>query len=159
MFLEQLATSAVLPVVQRCASLIPNSVESVKIVCVVLIERILIKYQKRGFAHDRSSIEKNEIPCSDLEQVIFPLAEYLLDIKLPIKQTDHYFIRLFLRIILFMNTQVVILTSCSLDSSLQYHHSPAIGFSSFNDLLFCFESSLHPLFIRISCCIHSNQQF
>ena len=159
MFLEQLPASVVLPVVQRCASLIPNSVESVKIVCVVLIERILIKYQKRSFARDLSSTEKNEIPCNDLEQVIFPLAEYLLDIKLPIKQTDHYLIRLFLRIILFMNTQVTVFSSFFLDSSLQYHHFPAIGVSSFDDIIFCFESSFHPLFIRISCCIHSNQQF
>ena len=137
-FLEQLPTSAVLSVVQRCASLIPNSVESVKIVCVVLIERILIKYQK----------QKNEIPCSDLEQVIFPLAEYLLDIKLPIKQTDHYFIRLFLRIILFMNTQILPYSTTILPRLVSLLSMISSSVSNPHFIHYLFESLV--AFIRIS---------
>ena len=41
-----------------------------------------------------------------LESAVLPFTEYLLDIKLPIKQTDHYAIRLFLRIVLFLNDRV-----------------------------------------------------
>lgn len=46
-FLEQLPTALVLPVIQRCVALIPSAVESVKVFGLILMERILVKYQNR----------------------------------------------------------------------------------------------------------------
>ena len=43
---------------------------------------------------------------AELKSIIPDLSTILLTVSMPLKQTDHYFIKTFLRIVLFMNTEV-----------------------------------------------------
>lgn len=61
-----------------------------------------------------------------LKPLIVPLTDYLLNVTMPLKQTDHYLMKTFLRIVLFMNVEVASPLRFSVDPPLrQGAHSEA----------------------------------
>lgn len=103
-------------------------------------------------------LEKAEIDVNALESTVLPFTEYCLDIKLPIKQTDHYAIRLFLRIVLFLNDRVPLLSLLSIpDPPLLHHHSLPTRQSPLLHLQRRSQSLLHPLPLRIARRLRSDQ--
>ena len=106
----------------------------------------------------REGLEKTEIDVNALESAVLPFTEYCLDIKLPIKQTDHYAIRLFLRIVLFLNDRVPFFLSSSIaDPPLLHHHSLPPRQSPLLHLQRRAQSLLHPLPLRVARRLRSDQ--
>ena len=109
-FLNFVPEASIMQILQRCVGLLTETSESVRVLSVITIDRILTKYQpsrdyQREPILEANSVESVLVP-SHLESFIIPLTDYLLNVSMPLKQTDHFLIKTYLRIVLFMNEKV-----------------------------------------------------
>lgn len=82
--------------------------ETVRVLAMIILERVLTRIQLSESSIFLLYVDKqSSIQPASLVSVILPLTNYLLNVTLPIKQTDHYLIKTFLRVILFMNDNVL----------------------------------------------------
>lgn len=111
LFLNFIPEGSIMQILQRCVTLLTGTSESVRVLSVITIDRILTKYEPSHNCVVEWCVEDNSqssvLAASQLEPLIIPLTNYLLNVSMPLKQTDHYLIKTYLRIVLFMNEKVL----------------------------------------------------
>ena len=135
LFVNYIAVERVMSILQRCVTLLTSPSESVRVLSVITIDRILTRFQMSQVRMIDSCLESNSqnqvITPSQLEPLIVPLTNYLLTVSMPLKQTDHYLIKTYLRIVLFMNEHVHSSEySSTLDSPIRQRNATEIGGNS-----------------------------
>ena len=105
--MNEIDNSMVLQLLQRATELLKNPCESVRILSTILIERLLTQCQLSGSLTSASRLARRGVlNPKDLTNSIIPLSEYFLTVSSSVKQTDHYLMKAFLRMVLFFNNEV-----------------------------------------------------